>query len=216
MRILLILRGNYYAGQEEFIKENRLKDYTLDLNSLRLLSGSVSKIVSKYKNLNLKNDEELYKILLQFLEMRMQKGEFCIINAYNETLKVYKELAKQYRYDIYIIDFKSSLEECLRKNEQKAKERGYIVSQSLLKKTHHLLERIPKKYTILNPNDWKKCLYQMPNLSKYRKIHHIGDIQGCFSILKEYLQELEDDECYIFLGDYIDRGIKWQGLKILA
>ncbi|WP_411663786.1 hypothetical protein, partial [Campylobacter coli] len=23
MRILLILRGNYYAGQEEFIKENR-------------------------------------------------------------------------------------------------------------------------------------------------------------------------------------------------
>ncbi|MFK0396607.1 hypothetical protein ACISJZ_05315, partial [Campylobacter coli] len=42
MRILLILRGNYYAGQEEFIKENRLKDYTLDLNSLRLLSGSVS------------------------------------------------------------------------------------------------------------------------------------------------------------------------------
>ncbi|EGN1072603.1 serine/threonine protein phosphatase, partial [Campylobacter coli] len=56
MRILLILRGNYYAGQEEFIKENRLKDYTLDLNSLRLLSGSVSKIVSKYKNLNLKND----------------------------------------------------------------------------------------------------------------------------------------------------------------
>lgn len=48
----------------------------------------------------------------------------------------------------------------------------------------------------------------MPNLSKYRKIHHIGDIQGCFSILKEYLQELEDDECYIFLGDYIDRGIE--------
>lgn len=121
MRILLILRGNYYAGQEEFIKENRLKDYTLDLNSLRLLSGSVSKIVSKYKNLNLKNDEELYKILLQFLEMRMQKGEFCIINAYNETLKVYKELAKQYRYDIYIIDFKSSLEECLRKTSKKPK-----------------------------------------------------------------------------------------------
>lgn len=48
----------------------------------------------------------------------------------------------------------------------------------------------------------------MPNLSKYRKIHHIGDIQGCFSILKEYLQELKDDECYIFLGDYIDRGIE--------
>lgn len=144
MRILLILRGNYYAGQEEFIKENHLKDYTLDLNSLRLLSGSVSKIASKYKNLNLKNDEELYKILLQLLEMRMQKGEFCIVNAYNETLKIYKELAKQYRYSIYVIDFKSSLEESLEKNEQKAKERGYIVSQTHLEQTHHLLKRTPK------------------------------------------------------------------------
>lgn len=78
MRILLVLRGNYYAGQEEFIKNNKLQNYTLDLNALRLLSGSV------------KNDEDLSKILLKLLEMRMQKGEFYIINAYNETLKFVK------------------------------------------------------------------------------------------------------------------------------
>ncbi|ECP1841729.1 serine/threonine protein phosphatase, partial [Campylobacter jejuni] len=98
MRILLVLRGNYYAGQEEFIKNNKLQNYTLDLNALRLLSGSVKNIVSEYKILNVKNDEDLSKILLKLLEMRMQKGEFSIINAYNETLKIYKDLAKQYRY----------------------------------------------------------------------------------------------------------------------
>lgn len=87
MRILLVLRGNYYAGQEEFIKNNKLQNYTLDLNALRLLSGSVKNIVSEYKILNVKNDEDLSKILLKLLEMRMQKGEFSIINAYNETLK---------------------------------------------------------------------------------------------------------------------------------
>ncbi|EGT1045330.1 serine/threonine protein phosphatase, partial [Campylobacter jejuni] len=97
MRILLVLRGNYYAGQEEFIKNNKLQNYTLDLNALRLLSGSVKNIVSEYKILNVKNDEDLSKILLKLLEMRMQKGEFSIINAYNETLKIYKDLAKQYR-----------------------------------------------------------------------------------------------------------------------
>ncbi|ECL1018995.1 serine/threonine protein phosphatase, partial [Campylobacter jejuni] len=100
MRILLVLRGNYYAGQEEFIKNNKLQNYTLDLNALRLLSGSVKNIVSEYKILNVKNDEDLSKILLKLLEMRMQKGEFSIINAYNETLKIYKDLAKQYRYKI--------------------------------------------------------------------------------------------------------------------
>lgn len=90
MRILLVLRGNYYAGQEEFIKNNKLQNYTLDLNALRLLSGSVKNIVSEYKILNVKNDEDLSKILLKLLEMRMQKGEFSIINAYNETLKFIK------------------------------------------------------------------------------------------------------------------------------
>lgn len=108
MRILLVLRGNYYAGQEEFIKNNKLQNYTLDLNALRLLSGSVKNIVSEYKILNVKNDEDLSKILLKLLEMRMQKGEFSIINAYNETLKIYKDLAKQYRYKIYVIVFDSS------------------------------------------------------------------------------------------------------------
>ncbi|EAK2980888.1 serine/threonine protein phosphatase, partial [Campylobacter jejuni] len=76
MRILLVLRGNYYAGQEEFIKNNKLQNYTLDLNALRLLSGSVKNIISEYKILNVKNDEDLSKILLKLLEMRMQKGEF--------------------------------------------------------------------------------------------------------------------------------------------
>ncbi|EAI0762774.1 serine/threonine protein phosphatase, partial [Campylobacter jejuni] len=68
MRILLVLRGNYYAGQEEFIKNNKLQNYTLDLNALRLLSGSVKNIVSEYKILNVKNDEDLSKILLKLLE----------------------------------------------------------------------------------------------------------------------------------------------------
>ncbi|MCE3578554.1 serine/threonine protein phosphatase, partial [Campylobacter jejuni] len=58
MRILLVLRGNYYAGQEEFIKNNKLQNYTLDLNALRLLSGNVKNIVSEYKILNVKNDED--------------------------------------------------------------------------------------------------------------------------------------------------------------
>lgn len=77
MRILLVLRGNYYAGQEEFIKNNKLQNYTLDLNALRLLSGSVKNIVSEYKILNVKNDEDLSKILLKLLEMRMQKVSFA-------------------------------------------------------------------------------------------------------------------------------------------
>ncbi len=208
MRILLILRGNYYAGQEEFIKNNKLQDYTLNLNCFRLLSGSVKKVVSEYKILNVKNDEELHKILLKILQMRMQKGEFCVINTYNQALKIYKDLAEQYRYEMYVIVFESSLKQCQEKNLLRSKKNGYIIPYALLEKTQNLFEKLPKKYQVLKPDEWRKCLYKMPNLSKYKKIHHIGDLQGCYSVLREYIKEIKEDEYYIFLGDYIDRGIE--------
>ena len=76
MRILLILRGNYYAGQEEFIKNNKLQNYTLDLNALRLLSGSVKNIVSEYKILS-EIPEFLENTLpsIEDIEKRLEKSE---------------------------------------------------------------------------------------------------------------------------------------------
>ena len=35
---------------------------------------------------------------------------------------------------------------------------------------------------------------------------HIGDIHGCYKPLAEYLGEIEPENYYIFLGDYLDRG----------
>ncbi|TKX31847.1 serine/threonine protein phosphatase [Campylobacter aviculae] len=208
MRILLILRGNYYAGQEEFIAQNQLQEYTLDLNFLRLLAGSVKEIANEYKNLNTRDDEKLHKILLNLLEMRMQKGEFCIANIYSQTLKNYKELANKYRYEMYVIEFETSLEQCFKNNIQKAKHKGFAIPYSLLERTHFLLEKTSKKYQTLALDNWKKCLYQAPDLSTYKKIHHIGDIQGCYSVLKEYIKKIKEDEYYIFLGDYINRGVE--------
>lgn len=209
MRILLILRGNYHAGQYEFILQNELKDYTLDINELRFLSARSKNTLGGLKSLNYKNDNELNRILLYFLKIRMQKGEFCVINAYNEALKSFKDLATLYRYKLFIIDFSdTSLHICKQRNALEAQKTGFLIPTKLLEKTHSLLKKIPKKYAVLKPNEWKNCLYQMPNLSAYKKIHHIGDLQGCYSVLKKYLRELKDDEYYIFLGDYIDRGIE--------
>lgn len=209
MRILLILRGNYHAGQEEFIAQNDLKNFTLDINELRFLSARDKNILGGFKSLDYKNDNELHHILLYFLKIRMQKGEFCVVNTYNETLKPFKDLAGIYRYKLFVVDFSDTpLEICKQKNITLAQKTGLLTPIKLLEKTQNLLKKIPKKHSILKPNEWKDCLYQMPNLSAYKKIHHIGDLQGCYSVLKKYLKELKDDEYYIFLGDYIDRGVE--------
>ena len=212
MRTLLILRGNYHAGQDEFIRENNLRSFTLDINELRFFSTRTSQLANSFKSLDYKHDEELFKILLHFLELRMKKGEFCVLNTYENSYRVYKDLALKYRYKTFIIDFSDiSLKECQKNNIAKAKKYGILTPYKFLEERAELLQKAPKSYEkneILKPDEWQKSLYQIKDLNSYKKIHHIGDIQGCYSVLKSYIQEIKDDEYYIFLGDYIDRGIE--------
>jgi predicted MPP superfamily phosphohydrolase len=63
---------------------------------------------------------------------------------------------------------------------------------------------------VLKPEQWDEYFaFEYQDLNKYKKIHHFGDIHGCFEPLNEYLKDgIKDDEFYIFVGDYIDRGIQ--------
>lgn len=213
MRILLLLRGNYFSGQSEWIKQNKLENYTLDLNDLRMLAGGLKMLLNGFQTLNYTHLSEISKMLFELLELRMKRGDFCIINAPNANsslLKEYQNLCDTYRYKLFIIDFKSELELCKQRNLNHAKSSGIFIPEHILEAVALSLskEKVPKKYTLLSPDEWHKCLYQIHNLNKYKKIHHIGDIQGCFSVLKKALGKIKKDEFYIFLGDYIDRGIE--------
>ena len=55
-----------------------------------------------------------------------------------------------------------------------------------------------KPAIILKPADY----------SCWKKIHVIGDIHGCHTVLREALPEIRDDELYIFIGDFLDRGLE--------
>lgn len=214
MRILLILRGNYYCGQKKWIEQNSLKDYVLDFDDFRYLAYKYKNTTNIYRTLEYKNDQYLQKIFLEFLEFRMQKGEFCIINAPNSTnniLKIYKNLSNKYRYKIYIINFNDyNLDQIKNFNLKFAKEKNVFIPESILEKINNQLlkNKISKKYEIIDKNFWQDILYKVLDLSSYKKIHHIGDIQGCYNVLKEYIKKIKKDEFYIFLGDYIDRGIE--------
>lgn len=214
MKILLILRGNYFSGQKEFITQNALEPYTLDLEELRFLAGGYKQLINSYKSLDFRNADEILHTLFSFLTLRMQRGEFCVVNApnaNNSLLKEYKTLCEKYRYKLFILPFENtSLEECKAKNHFRARQNGIFIPEHILEAIDTALqkEKIGKKHPLLEPKNWRSCLYESVNLSSYKKIHHIGDIQGCFSVLKKALKRIKKDEFYIFLGDYIDRGIE--------
>ncbi len=55
-----------------------------------------------------------------------------------------------------------------------------------------------KPVIVLKPADY----------SNYSRINVIGDIHGCYTVLQQAVGEIKDDELYIFLGDFLDRGIE--------
>jgi hypothetical protein len=83
-------------------------------------------------------------------------------------------------------------------------------------------DKVPKWCKEISPQEFLKQFAWKPlPLDKWKKIHYIGDLQGCFSPLKNYLgagilrkisqliaDGLKAEEFYIFVGDLLDRGIE--------
>lgn len=214
MRVLLLLRGNYFNNQKQWLSQNKLQDYTIDLEELRFLAGGYKMLSNGFKSLDYSNASEIISILFQLLELKMSKGEFCVVNApnaNNSLLKEYKSLALRYRYELFVMEFKNlNLKECKKANLATAQKSGIFIPEHILEAIDHALlkEKLSKKIKLISPTQFHTCLYKLADLSAYKKIHHIGDIQGCFSVLKKAFTKIKKDEFYVFLGDYINRGIE--------
>lgn len=215
MRTLLLFRGAPGCGKSTFIEQNGLKPYTLSADDIRLLVSSP--LMTRYGNMtfNPDNDMFVWRMLMQMLEKRMENGEFTVIDATNSKtseMNKYKDLGNTYKYRICCIDMTSlPIEECKARNMQR--EPLKRVPEEAIDKMYarFATQKIPTGITVLKPDELNKIWMRPIDLSQYNKIHHIGDTHGCCTVLKEYINGnggIKDDEFYIFLGDYIDRGIE--------
>ena len=71
---------------------------------------------------------------------------------------------------------------------------------------HSIISRqtVPSFVKIIKPYEFhEKIRFKATDFSHYRRIHHIGDINGNYIVLMQYLAcGLNDRDLYIFLGDY--------------
>lgn len=213
MRTLVILRGAPGAGKSTWIKNHNLEPYTLSPDNLRILCSTYDfKADGTFATAgNMQTEQQTWKILFELLEYRMTRGEFTVIDATaskTRDINQYKELADQYRYRMYCVDFSTvPLEVCLQQNKMRPVEK-WVPEKSIENiYARFATQKVPTGVQIIKPEDFDLILEKPFDLSDYKKVVFVGDIHGCYSTLMQYFNtNFSDDAAYIFLGDYIDRG----------
>lgn len=215
MRVLLLLRGSAGCGKSTWIEQNGLKPYTLCADDIRMMCSSPVLSATGMPYINPSNDSVVWATLFRLLETRMQNGEFTVIDATNSKtseMNRYKELCEQYKYRIYCVDFTGIPIEVVKERNRGREPLKQVPDEAIEKMySRFATQKIPSGITVIQPDQLDKIWLKKIDLSDYSKVHVIGDIHGCYTAVKDYFDTnggIHDDEFYIFLGDYIDRGIE--------
>lgn len=214
MRMLMLLRGLPASGKSTFIKENHLEDYTISSDTLRLLFGSNELTLSGEYTVNQSVSGTMWKYLYEIIEKRFEIGAFTVLDATNiktGDMQKVSQLAKGYKYRVYCVDFTDiSADECIKRDS--VRDENKRVGKAVINRMAESLKgsKVPGGIKVIKPSEWlEETRYRLQDISEYKRVHHIGDIHGCNTVLQNYLNgDLKEDEFYIFVGDYIDRGIE--------
>jgi len=211
MRTLLLLRGIQASGKSTWIKENNLEPYTLSADNIRLnIANPVLTEDGSYE-ISQKYNKVTWELLYKYLEMRMQNGDFTIIDATHSDLKLlnkYKDLASTYKYTMYCLEFDVPLEEALKRNKER--DNYKYVPERVIERTYETIknnEKFPSALKKIESID-EIINFYTADVNQYEKVVIIGDIHSCAEPLKEVLKDFNEETLYVFVGDYFDRGIQ--------
>lgn len=235
MRNLIVLRGCPGSGKSTWIKENGLEQYTLSPDNIRMMvSSPVLTENNTDATISQENETYVWSLLYELLEKRMQNGDFTIIDATHSRstdFSRYNSLCSSYRYRKYVVSFTDVPKEvCIERNHNRDAYKK--VPDDVIEKMYARFATQEKTSGWVDvPRDkfWETFSNKVFDFNEYRKIHVIGDIHGCYNPLKEYIMKnttkpiinnvdiiepenlakyLNDEDAYIFVGDYLDRGLQ--------
>ena len=213
MRVLILLRGAPGCGKSTWIENHNLKQYSLSADVLRTMIQSPMLDINGDFCVSQNNDKKVWEILFSLLEARMKRGELTVIDATNSKtadMNRYRTLAEEYRYRTYLVDFTDvPIDVCKEQNKSRPQYKQVSDDVIDLMYARFATQSVPGRIKVIRPDQLDTIWYKPADFSQYKRIHHIGDIHGCYTALMEYMEgNYHEDELYIFTGDYIDRGLE--------
>lgn len=225
MRTLLLMRGAMGSGKSTFIQKNHLEPYVIEPDVLRMMVTSPVLNQNGSFTISQNKDTEVWDTVMNLLESRMKNGDFTVIDATHMSsylTKKYIELADRYKYSCFYYQLDTSLDECIERNRQRALINPYkYVPEDAIERAWHMIQKtsLPSRFKrIYDISEIDN--YYVKDVSDYHEVKVIGDVHGCYSVLAEALtgtnQITVDDSDYflnkhiqyVFVGDYLDRGIE--------
>lgn len=213
MRKLVILRGSMGCGKSTWLKEHDLEKYTLCADTMRLHIAAPQIGINGKDIISQKENKQAWDMLFYFLEERMKRGEFTIIDAVHSKsseFSRYKSLADQYRYRLYCVDFTDVPIEVAKERNAGRPEYKQVPEEEIDKVySRFATQGKTSGFTVIKPDEFEKILTIDPyDWNDYENIHIFGDIHGCGTALKEYFKcnPYTEKDGYVFVGDYFDRG----------
>jgi predicted kinase len=169
--------------------------------------------------INQGNDKRVWEEIERILDEKMSRGEFIIFDATFQRTRDFKltmQMAIKYRYEVCCVDF-SSIPASVAKERNLQREAYKQVPDEVITRAYERYDesKIPQDVTVFSYSDFEKSSLidrlnvKLVDLNSYKKIHHIGDLQGCYEPIEKYFANgFKEDEFYIFVGDFLDRGIQ--------
>ena len=226
MRKLVLTRGHQGSGKSHALRAAGLGDWTLSADMIRTVLASPVMVEDGRMILNQDVNEKVFPLMKRLAEERMRRGETLAIDTTMQErrdLAMWAEMAREHRYEVAVLDMSStSLEAAIARNAQRPETRR--VPEWKIRQVHaqHAEAGIRDVdgVTVIQGRDdgshvdgllgWLRS--PAVDLSRYSAIVHVGDLQGCLTVLSGPGGPLEhgfsDDMFYVFVGDLVDRGIE--------
>ena len=219
MRHIVIMRGAQGAGKSTFISKQGLDAFVLSPDRLRLQMGGLIMQPDGRFAVNSLYDRKVWEEVERLTEAKMARGEFIVLDATFQSPRDFKtplSQAQRFGYAVTCVDF-SHVPIEVAKHNNRQRPMHFQVPDEAIDRAYERFgsARLPDGMRVVRPEDFAETrlidalAWPMLDLNEYTKVHHIGDIQGCYAPVAEYFREgLRDDEFYTFVGDFLDRGIQ--------